>query len=74
MLYAPEVTNLWIAGRCSSSDVKVNGAVRDQPACYLTGEAAGLAASMAVEKRLSNADLPVKKLQDTLRTDGSYLP
>ena len=37
-------TNLWVAGRCASTDVFVNGAIRDQPACMMMGQAAGTAA------------------------------
>ncbi|HKJ89709.1 MAG TPA: FAD-dependent oxidoreductase [Oceanipulchritudo sp.] len=74
ILHAPEVSNLWIAGRCSSSDVKVNGAIRDQPACYLMGEAAGLAASLAVEGRVSAPEVPVDILREKLRAGGSYIP
>lgn len=74
ILYTPDISNLWVAGRCSSSDIKVNGAVRDQPACYLMGEAAGLAASTAVEKRIAAADLPVDTLREKLRAGGSFIP
>jgi len=30
-------TNLWVAGRCVSADVKVHGAIRDQPGCSMMG-------------------------------------
>lgn len=74
MLYANEVANLWVVGRCSSSDVKVNGAVRDQPACYLMGEAAGKAAAIAIDHNSSAAEVDVRLLQRNLISTGSYLP
>ncbi|HML49052.1 MAG TPA: FAD-dependent oxidoreductase, partial [Clostridia bacterium] len=36
--------NLWVAGRCNSSDVKVHGSIRVMPACSMMGQAAGTAA------------------------------
>ena len=41
-------SNLWVAGRCASSDVKVHGAIRDQPACSMMGQAAGTAAVQSI--------------------------
>lgn len=74
MLISEEIDNLWVAGRCASSDLKVNGAVRDQPACYVMGEAAGLAASLAARNGRNAHSVDVGKLQDFLREGGSYLP
>lgn len=67
-------TNLWAAGRCVSADVKVQGAIRDQPACYLQGQAAGLAAAQSVQTGQPACDLDVATLIDTLRKKGAYLP
>ena len=66
--------NLWAAGRCSSADVKVNGAIRDQPACMLLGEAAGAAAAQAARTGQTACELDVKELLATLAAQGSYLP
>ena len=40
--------NLWVAGRCSSSDVLVHGSVRGQPAASMMGQAAGTAAVQSI--------------------------
>jgi hypothetical protein len=67
-------TNLWVAGRCNSSDVKVNGAIRDQPACSMMGQAAGTAAVQSLRTGQPACDLDTAKLVETLRAKGAYLP
>ena len=67
-------TNLWVAGRCNSSDVKVNGAIRDQPACSMMGQAAGTAAVQALRTGQRACDLDTAQLVETLRKNGAYLP
>lgn len=66
--------NLWVAGRCNSSDVKVHGAIRDQPACFLMGEAAGTAAVQSIRTGQPACDLDTRLLVETLRSQGGYLP
>jgi hypothetical protein len=66
--------NLWVAGRCNSSDVKVNGAIRDQPACSMMGQAAGTAAVQALRSSQRACDLDTAQLVETLRKNGAYLP
>lgn len=66
--------NLWVAGRCNSSDVKVHGAIRDQPACFMMGQAAGTAAVQAIKTGEPACDLDTAKLVETLRANGAYLP
>ena len=67
-------TNLWAAGRCVSSDVEVNGAIRTQPACYMLGEAAGCAAVQSIRTGQPACDLNTATLVQTLRAQGCYLP
>lgn len=67
-------TNLWVAGRCNSSDVKVSGAIRDQPACFMMGEAAGTAAVQHLHTGQPACDLDTSVLIKTLRQRGAYLP
>ena len=67
-------SNLWVAGRCNSSDVKVNGAIRDQPACSMMGQAAGTAAVQSIATGQPACDLDTAKLVETLRAKGAYLP
>jgi hypothetical protein len=66
--------NLWVAGRCNSSDVKVHGAIRDQPACCLMGQAAGTAAVQSMKTGQPACDLDTVALVETLRARDAYLP
>ena len=67
-------TNLWVAGRCVSADLKVHGAIRDQPACSMMGQAAGTAAIQAIRTGQPANDLDTRQLIDTLRQAGARLP
>ncbi|MDR3708687.1 MAG: FAD-dependent oxidoreductase [Capsulimonadaceae bacterium] len=67
-------SNLWVAGRCNSSDAKVSAAIRDQPACYMMGQAAGTAAVQSLRTGQPACDLNTQTLIETLRTAGAYLP
>ena len=66
--------NFWVAGRCSSSDVKVHGAIRVQPACSMMGQAAGTAAVQSIKTGQPANDLDTEMLVQTLRDAGAYLP
>lgn len=66
--------NLWVAGRCTSSDIKVNGAIRDQPACSMMGQAAGTAAVQSIHTGQPADDLDTAQLVLTLRKAGANLP
>lgn len=66
--------NVLVAGRCISSDRYVQGSVRVMPGCYITGQAAGLAAAMAVEKSTDTRGVSVPELQARLKKLGAFLP
>jgi len=66
--------NLWVAGRCNSSDVKVHGAIRVQPAASMMGQAAGTAAVQSIRTDQAASDLDTETLVVTLRKAGAYLP
>ena len=68
-----EFSNLLVAGRCISVDHRVHHATKEIPACMVTGEAAGTAAALAVERRVAPKDLDVKVLQGHLRKNGAIL-
>jgi ribulose 1,5-bisphosphate synthetase/thiazole synthase len=67
-------TNLWVGGRCTSADIKVNGAIRDQPACSMMGQAAGTAAVQSIRTGQPACDLNTAQLVETLRKAGANLP
>lgn len=66
--------NLWVAGRCHSSDTKVHGSIRAQSAAYMMGQAAGTAAAQSVRTGQPACDLDTRALVESLRAAGAYLP
>jgi len=66
--------NLWVAGRSVSSDVPVHGAIRDQPACLMLGQAAGTAALQALREGQRADALDTARLVGALREHGANLP
>jgi hypothetical protein len=67
-------TNLWVAGRCHSSDTKVHGSIRAQSAAYMMGQAAGTAAAQSVASGEPACELDTQVLVERLRENGAYLP
>ncbi len=68
-LYSKEVKNLITAGRCTSVTDSMWDIMRVIPCCAVTGEAAGVAASMTDDF----STLDVKKLQSVLKDNGVVL-
>jgi FAD dependent oxidoreductase len=67
-------TNLWVAGRCHSSDTTVHGSIRAQSAAYMMGQAAASAAVPSIRTGEPACDLDTEQLVITLRAAGVYLP
>lgn len=66
--------NVLVAGRCVSTDPLVHGSLRVMPGCFITGQAAGMAAALAAETGLSAHAVEVADLQRRLKAFGAYLP
>jgi hypothetical protein len=66
--------NLWVAGRCHSSDTKVHGSIRAQSAAYMMGQAVGTAAAQSIRTGQPANDLDTRELVTTLRENGAFLP
>jgi len=66
--------NVLVAGRCVSTDRPVQGSLRVMPGCFITGQAAGVAAALAAERGLRSRDIAIPELQQRLRRLGAYLP
>jgi len=66
--------NLWVAGRCNSSDINVHSAIRVMPVAYMLGQAAGTAAAQSIKKGQPACDLDTVELITTLRNTNAYLP
>ena len=69
-----KLDNVLVAGRCVSADHMVHGSIRVMPGCFITGQAAGVAAAMAAESNVSTHAVPIKQLQQRLKALGGYLP
>jgi hypothetical protein len=63
-----------VAGRCVSTDQLVHGSLRVMPGCFITGQAAGVAAAMCANDAKSVRAADVKELQRRLKALGAYLP
>lgn len=73
-LVAKSLDNLLLAGRCISTDRAMEASVRVMPGCFITGQAAGLAAAIAAEEGCHVRFVPIARLQKALIQLGAYLP
>ena len=72
-LLATELDNLLAAGRCISVDHRVHHATKEIPSCMMTGEAAGIAAALAVQAGVNPKRIDVALLRRTLRQAGAIV-
>lgn len=68
------LSNVLTAGRCVSCDRYIQSSIRVMPGCYITGQAAGAAAALAVEKGTDTRGFDTAELQLRLKKLGAYLP
>jgi hypothetical protein len=68
------LSNVLVAGRCLSADRAVQGSLRVMPGCYITGQAAGVAAAMVATGQGDAHTVEVRELQRRLKKLGAYLP
>ena len=66
-----KVENLLVAGRHYSATSTAQKMSREIPPCMAMGEAAGMAAALALEAGVSVRDIDVKLLQQRLRAQGA---
>ncbi|TAK66338.1 MAG: FAD-dependent oxidoreductase [Dehalococcoidia bacterium] len=66
--------NLLAAGRCISVDHRVHHATKEIPPCFATGEAAGIAATVALRANAPVRDVDVTQLQRAIVAAGGLLP
>jgi hypothetical protein len=64
---------LLAGGRHISCDANSHGFMREIPQCWLTGQAAGAAAALAVNAGVQPRNLDVRTLQTELRRQGVFL-
>ncbi len=66
--------NVLVSGRCVSTDRYMQSSIRVMPGCYITGQAAGMAAAMMVKEHKNSREICIRKLQENLKSAGAYLP
>jgi hypothetical protein len=67
------VEQLLVAGRCISADHTAHGRSRNVPACMATGQAAGIAAAIALDSNTTVREVSIERLQAALREVGMPL-
>jgi len=75
-LIPKDLDNVLVAGRCISTDRYMQSSVRVMPGCFITGQAAGTAASMLAKSNGKETahDINIRSLQRKLKDIGAYLP
>lgn len=68
------ISNLLLAGRCISADHVAESGIRAVSLCMMMGQAAGAAASLALEEQVKPADIDYERLQEILREQGMAIP
>lgn len=68
------LNNVWVAGRCVSADRQMQSSIRVMPGCYITGQAAGVAAALAARSGSGARGINIAQLQKSLKALGAYLP
>lgn len=66
-------SNLLVAGRCASMTHGGQSAARVSGACFVMGQAAGTAASMAVNQKITPREVDIHQLQHELASTGAYI-
>ena len=74
MIVPVGVDNLLMAGRCVSTDRYLQASMRVMPGCYITGQAAGVAAAQCANTGKAPRDANVHEIQRVLKEMGQYLP
>ncbi|MDP1992102.1 MAG: FAD-dependent oxidoreductase [Syntrophales bacterium] len=72
-LLPQKVENLLVAGRCLSAEEEILGQLRLIPVCSATGQTAGTAAALALEKGKPPSELGIEEIQDALQAQGMDL-
>jgi hypothetical protein len=65
--------NLLVAGRCVSATHEAQASLRVMPQCFAMGEAAGLAAAMALRREIAPRAVPADELRQALQEQGQIV-
>ncbi|HYF18915.1 MAG TPA: FAD-dependent oxidoreductase, partial [Ramlibacter sp.] len=72
-LVPEQLDGLLAAGRHISCDRNSHGFMREIPQCWITGQAAGVAAALAVQAGVQPRHVDIDQLQAALKAQGVYL-
>jgi ribulose 1,5-bisphosphate synthetase/thiazole synthase len=72
-LVPTKLENLLAAGRCVSADFQMADVLRLIPICWVTGQAAGVAAALSIQDKCAPREVAIAKLQSVLRKQGAFL-
>jgi hypothetical protein len=72
-LVPASVDGLLVAGRALSCDATSHSFMREVPQCWMTGQAAGVAAALAVSEGVQPRAVPVVRLQTELVKQGALV-
>ena len=68
-----EVEGLLAPGRHLSCDMNTHSFMREIPQCWVTGQAAGVAAALAADRGLALAKVPIPEIRRHLEAQGAFL-
>jgi hypothetical protein len=68
-----EVDNLLVAGRCVAGDMVSHAAMRNMMACTVTGQGAGAAAAVSLQRQVTTANVDMADVQKELQRQGVRL-
>lgn len=68
-----QITNLLVTGRCVSASFEAQASLRLTPSAGAMGQAAGIAAALAVKHHLPVSQIDVTELQKLLQENGAYI-
>ena len=72
-LIPKKINNLLVAGRNLSCDAKTHHFMREIPNCWVLGQAAGVAAAVAIDAGVHVQNIDVLEVQSELIKQGVYL-
>lgn len=69
-----QAENLLVTGRAYSSTAKANDSANVIPHCVIMGQAAGIAAAIAIADGVKTRDISIAKLHEEMRRQDMYVP
>jgi hypothetical protein len=73
-LIVKDLDNLFVAGKCVGANREMQASMRVMPCCFITGQAAGIAASVYAETLGDSHSIDASQVQERLLKMGAYLP